>query len=255
MVGRTVREVRGESLYAQMREPIAAALRGETVSFEGESVVNGHHYHYQSTFVPDRDSDGRVQGLYALSFDISRLKEAEAALERLARIDSLTGVANRRQFEEQLAATLARSRRQGEGVALLAIDVDHFKAINDSHGHPAGDAVLVEVARRLLDSVRAGDLVARLGGDEFMVLVGDPTADSAEAIARKVLLAMRAPVALGGNLEISISASVGVACSSSAIDAQTLLLQVDRALYRAKGAGRDTWRSVNGDDVAATAGS
>jgi diguanylate cyclase (GGDEF)-like protein/PAS domain S-box-containing protein len=254
MVGRTVREVRGESIYADMREPIAAALRGETVSFEGESVIGGVRYHYQSTFVPDRDADGQVQGLYALTFDISRLKQAEEALERLARIDPLTGVANRRQFEEQLAATLARARRQGEGVALLAIDVDHFKAINDSHGHPVGDAVLVEVAGRLLASVRAGDLVARLGGDEFMVLVGDPQPDSAEAIARKVLLSMRQPVELGNNLRLTIGTSIGVAYSSSAIGAQPIMSLVDRALYRAKGAGRNTWRSASDDDVAEAAG-
>jgi diguanylate cyclase (GGDEF)-like protein/PAS domain S-box-containing protein len=254
MVGRTVREVRGDSIYADMREPIAAALRGETVSFEGESVVDGIRYHYQSSFVPDLDAEGRVQGLYALTFDISRLKQAEGALERLARIDSLTGVANRRQFEEQLAASLARARRQNEGLSLLAIDVDHFKAINDNHGHPAGDAVLVEVAGRLLSCVRAGDLVARLGGDEFMVLVGDAAPDSAEAIALKVLACMREPVQVDGHLRLPVATSIGVAYCSSALPAQALMSLVDRALYRAKGAGRNTWRSASDDEVAAASG-
>ena len=253
MVGRTVREVRGEEIYAVMQPHIQAALRGETASFEGETTVGGIRYHYQSSFVPDRDAEGRVQGLYALTFDISRLKQAEAALERLARIDPLTGVANRRQFEEQLSAALARARRQGEGVALLAIDVDHFKAINDNHGHPVGDAVLVEVAGRLLSCVRAGDLVARLGGDEFMVLVANPAADSAETIARHVLAAMREPVELGPHMKLPIGTSIGVAYSSSAVEAKSLLSLVDRALYRAKAAGRNTWRSSGADETAASA--
>ena len=253
MVGRTVREVRGDEIYAVMSPHIKAALRGETASFEGETVVGGIRSHYQSTFVPDRDAEGNVQGLYALTFDISRLKQAEEALERLARIDPLTGVANRRQFDEQLSAALARARRQNEGVALLAIDVDHFKAINDNHGHPAGDAVLVEVAGRLLSCVRAGDLVARLGGDEFMVLLANPAPDSAESIARHVLAAMREPVELGAHMKLPIGTSIGIACASSAVEKQALLSMVDRALYRAKAAGRNTWRAAGTDETAASA--
>jgi len=253
MVGRTVREVRGEQIYAVMQPHIQAALRGETASFEGETVVGGVRYHYQSSFVPDLDADGRVQGLYALTFDISRLKQAEEALERLARIDSLTGVANRRQFEEQLAAAIARARRQCEGVALLAIDVDHFKAINDNHGHPVGDAVLVEVAGRLLHCVRAGDLVARLGGDEFMVLVGNPAPDSAEQIARHIMSQMREPVEIGPHMKLPIGASIGIAYSSSVIEGQSLMTLADRALYRAKAAGRNCWRAADRDEVAASA--
>jgi diguanylate cyclase (GGDEF)-like protein/PAS domain S-box-containing protein len=251
MVGRTVREVRGEEIYAAMRPHIEAALRGETASFEGETLVGGIRYHYQSTFVPDRDAEGNIQGLYALTFDISRLKQAEAALERLARVDPLTGVANRRQFEEQLAAALARARRQDEAVALLAIDVDHFQSINDNHGHPVGDAVLVEVAGRLLSCVRAGDLVARLGGDEFMVLVANPAPDSAESIARHVLSAMREPVELGAHMKLPIGTSIGVAYAPGAVETQALLSMVDRALYRAKAGGRNTWRAANTDEAPA----
>jgi diguanylate cyclase (GGDEF)-like protein/PAS domain S-box-containing protein len=253
MVGRTVREVRGEEIYAVMKPHIDAALRGEAVSFEGETLMEGIRYHYQSSFVPDRDADGKVQGLYALTFDISRLKQAEEALERLARIDSLTGVANRRQFEEQLASALARARRQNEGIALLAIDVDHFKNINDNHGHPIGDSVLVEVAGRLLACVRAGDLVARLGGDEFMVLLVNPGPESAETIAQHVMAAIREPVELGPHMKLPIGASIGVAYSSSAIEAQALMSLADRALYRAKAAGRNCWRSASSDEVAASA--
>jgi len=253
MVGRTVREVRGDEIYATMQPHIQAALRGESASFEGETGGGRLRYHYPSSFVPDIDGEGHVQGLYALTFDISRLKQAEEALERLARIDSLTGVANRRQFEEQLSSALARARRQGEGVALLAIDVDHFKAINDNHGHPVGDAVLVEVAGRLLHCVRAGDLVARLGGDEFMVLVANPAPDSAESIAKHIMATMREPVEIGPHMKLPIGASIGIAYSSSAIEGQSLMTLADRALYRAKAAGRNCWRAADRDEVAASA--
>jgi GGDEF domain-containing protein len=127
-------------------------------------------YHYQSSFVPDTTP---TAGAGPVRADLRHHapEAGEEALERLARIDSLTGVANRRQFEEQLSSALARRAGRARASRCCAIDVDHFKAINDNHGHPVGDAVLVEVAGRLLSCVRAGDLVARLGGDEFMVLV------------------------------------------------------------------------------------
>ena len=113
--------------------------------------------------------------------------------------------------------------------------------------------MLVEVAGRLLACVRAGDLVARLGGDEFMVLLVNPAPDSAETIAQHVMAAMREPVELGPHMKLPIGTSIGVAYSSSAIEAQALMSLVDRALYRAKAAGRNCWRSASADEVAASA--
>ena len=136
-------------------------------------------------------------------------------------------------------------------MALLAIDIDHFKSINDNHGHPVGDAVLVEVAGRLLSCVRAGDLVARLGGDEFMVLVSNPMPDSAEQIAKHIMTSMRQPVELGTHMKLPIGASIGIAYSSSVIEGQSLMSLADRALYRAKAAGRNCWRSADPDEIAA----
>jgi len=162
-------------------------------------------------------------------------------------------VANRRQFEEQLSSALARARRQGEGVALLAIDVDHFKAINDNHGHPVGDAVLVEVAGRLLHCVRAGDLVARLGGDEFMVLVANPAPDSAESIAKHIMATMREPVEIGPHMKLPIGTSIGVAYSASAIQGQSLVTPARRPLYPAKAPRRKRPRAADRDEVAASA--
>jgi diguanylate cyclase (GGDEF)-like protein len=110
-----------------------------------------------------------------------------------------------------------------------------------------------DMAGRLLSCVRAGDLVARLGGDEFMVLVANPAPDSAESIARHVRATMREPVELGAHMKLPIGTSIGVAYASSAVDAKALLSMVDRALYRAKAAGRNTWRAAGADETAASA--
>ena len=117
MIGHTMREMRGEAIYADLEVHIDDVLRGNIVSFEGSNVVAGKKYFYQSNYVPDLDANNDVQGFFALTFDITALKVAEADLDRLTRIDSLTGVANRRQFDEQLSATLARSRRTAGAVS------------------------------------------------------------------------------------------------------------------------------------------
>lgn len=243
IIGKTIREVRGDTIYADARPHIEAALRGETRTFDGKTDVAGRTYHYHSSFVPDRDSSGRVRGFFSLTFDTSRQKAAEEALDRLARIDSLTGVANRRQFEERLSAALAHARRHDQAVALLCLDVDHFKGINDNHGHMAGDAVLQAVAHRLQSCVREEDLVSRLGGDEFMVLLTGPEAGAAKVVAEKLLAAMQEPVVVG-DVPLRVSVSIGIAASTGAITASELHSLADRALYQAKSAGRNTWRSL-----------
>ncbi len=245
MIGKTVHEVRGDALYEEIRGHIETVLRGESISFEGTAEVAGRNYHYKSNYMPDRDPEGRVRGFFALTFDITQMKDAEAALDRLARVDSLTGVANRRQFEERLAVALAHGRRKGEGVALLCVDIDHFKSINDTYGHPVGDAVIITVADRLRACVRQEDVVARLGGDEFMVLVGNAQPGNAETVAEKVLEAMREPVQVG-ELALRVGTSVGVAYGPTEISSTSLLSLVDQALYRAKSAGRNTYRVAEG---------
>jgi len=141
-VGKTVREVRGEAIYSDVKEYIAAALRGETVTFEGQAAIAGRTYSYQSSYVPDIGPDGQQHGFFAFTFDITQLKDAEGRLAQMARFDALTGLANRRYFDERLAATIARCRRQGAPLAVLYLDIDRFKPINAAHGHEAGDKVL-----------------------------------------------------------------------------------------------------------------
>lgn len=243
MIGKTVQEVRGEQLYQDLKAYIDIALRGESVSFEGKSEVGDRLYYYQTNYVPDRDVNGNVQGFFALTFDITDLKLAEAELERLSLIDSMTGVANRRHFEERLAAALSRSQRQHEAVTLLCLDIDNFKAINDNHGHPVGDAVIKTFAERLQSCVRNEDLVARLGGDEFAILIENPLPESGEIVAKKLLALMHEPMLIDG-IAVQVSTSIGVAYSQHGSSANALMKLADQALYAAKSAGRNTYQSI-----------
>jgi diguanylate cyclase (GGDEF)-like protein len=165
--------------------------------------------------------------------------------ERLARHDALTGLANRRHFDEHLAEAAARAHRTGAPLVLLAFDLDKFKQINDSLGHGAGDAVLAEFARRLRDCVYDVDLVARLGGDEFVVLVEyTPDAVFAERMAERILAAMRRPFEIDG-VELDVSTSIGIGLLKPVNSASALMQLADRALYEAKSRGRATWRLLS----------
>jgi diguanylate cyclase (GGDEF)-like protein len=161
-------------------------------------------------------------------------------MRHLAYHDSLTGLPNRTLFSEHLERALARARRGGSRVAVLFLDLDRFKMVNDSLGHAAGDHLLVAVGERLRASLRATDVAARLGGDEFAVLAEDSDPVSgADAVAERILDALREPITVQGR-ELSVSASLGVAVSGGEGDAEALLRNADLAMYRAKvdGLGR-----------------
>ena len=171
------------------------------------------------------------------------LHKSQLELEKLAYFDPLTGLANRRRFNEQLRQALARAQRGIGGVTLLLIDLDLFKEVNDTMGHDAGDALLVEVARRLVATIREADCVARLGGDEFAVLLAEsdkPT--DVDATCRRILAALHEPFDDKGRA-LRIGASMGAArCPSHAADPDTLYKCADLALYEAKRSGRNSWR-------------
>ncbi|MGY1519630.1 diguanylate cyclase domain-containing protein [Luteimonas sp. A482] len=169
------------------------------------------------------------------------LAESRLELERQSRVDALTDLANRRQFEERLSLALKRLQRHHTPVALLYLDIDRFKGINDGYGHAAGDAVLQAFARRLCHCVRETDLVARLGGDEFVILLEDVPATGAEAVARKVVAAMVDPIDAGDGHRITVTTSIGIACTRQPTDAGTLMAEADAALYAAKNAGRNRY--------------
>jgi diguanylate cyclase (GGDEF)-like protein len=186
------------------------------------------------------------RALAALAADLERRveertrelsNERQTALLR-ADIDALTGIANRAAFTRRLDELLADEQARGQGLAAVVIDIDDFKAVNDSLGHPAGDALLVETARRLQATVRPGDLVARLGGDEFAVITrAASTLDAANAVAGRLLRELCRPVLIDGR-EVPTACSIGVAQAIAEHCADTLLRDADLALYAAKRSGR-----------------
>ena len=173
-------------------------------------------------------------------------KETEARILHLAHHDPLTNLPNRTLFYDRLKQALAQAKRHGRGVGVLFVDLDHFKAINDSLGHETGDALLKIVADRLVRCVRRTDTIARLSGDEFTVVLQDLNREQdAGHVAQKVLEAVARPATVG-NQEIPIAASVGIALyPSDATDPDALIAQADRAMYRAKEKGGHCWQFVS----------
>jgi diguanylate cyclase (GGDEF)-like protein len=192
-----------------------------------------------------RPAFGDRDYLLATLHDITRLKDAEEKLTRMAEFDALTGLVNRSVFVAQLERAVADGRRRGVGVAVLYLDLDHFKDINDTLGHPVGDRLLTAVAQRLTDNVRASDAVARFGGDEFAILISDLSEPAdAGTMATKLIDAVAQPFRFGSD-EVRTGISIGIAMSEAASEAEGLLSHADVALYRAKAEGRQTYRFFN----------
>jgi diguanylate cyclase (GGDEF)-like protein/PAS domain S-box-containing protein len=373
LTGRSIREVWGEELYAQMKPNIERALRGERTSFEYTSTSDGVERHLLANYVPDADDTGKTRGFFVLAIDITQLaatraelraarerlenaldgssaalwdadlrtgrvylseawnsivegpggesvadmkdlgalmhpddvepmqraavealkglrpsysaehrvrtaggewkwilsrgrvterdpdtgralrmigtnmditdrKRLEEALQSVVQTDALTGLANRIQLFDRLRLAIARGRRTGEDVALLYIDIDRFKQVNDTRGHAAGDFLLKIFAARLRNCVRSTDTAARIGGDVFVVLLdGIRDGGSANAVAEKIMDAMQEPIQTDGG-QVTMSASIGIAFAAGDTDEARLLKRADDALYEAKAAGRNAFR-------------
>ncbi|MGH8706881.1 MAG: bifunctional diguanylate cyclase/phosphodiesterase [Burkholderiales bacterium] len=187
--------------------------------------------------------DGSVAGLIGTITDISEQRRVEEQVRHMAHHDALTQLPNRVLLQDRIGQAIAKAKRNGEVLALLFIDLDRFKAINDTLGHPIGDRLLQAVARRLLDCTRAADTVARIGGDEFVVLLGDlDRPDTARHVAQKVLDALSAPLAVDGHT-LGATPSIGIAAyPSDGEDVETLLRNADTAMYHAKREGRNNFQ-------------
>jgi diguanylate cyclase (GGDEF)-like protein/PAS domain S-box-containing protein len=241
MIGKTMREVRGDLVYRGLQGHIATALAGTPVTFEYEADYRGKHTYFQTNFVPDHDHEGQVRGVYALTTDITHIKEVEQELIQLARLDTLTGLANRRHFDERIAAVMLRKYRHRSPILLMMLDVDHFKRVNDSWGHSVGDEVLKEVGHRIQSCLRKSDLVARIGGDEFVVLVQDVDSPCVgEGLARKVWEAMQ-PEIIVGAVRLQMTLSIGIAFCQSIASPDAVMQLADAELYKAKADGRNTY--------------
>jgi diguanylate cyclase (GGDEF)-like protein len=212
----------------------SAALIADAQTFD---ELDDHRAHLEELVA------ARTAALEAsLAHNDALLAEVQAKgqlLETQSREDSLTGVANRRHFDERLAAEIARAVRYGHPLALLLVDLDHFKRINDSAGHAAGDAVLRLAARTMAANARANDFVARIGGEEFAVLLPEQDAAGAHAAAEHVRRSLSELDTAAIAPQLRVTASIGVAMLAEGEGRDALLRRADAALYAAKNAGRD----------------
>ncbi len=234
----------GPEARATLRDAVESSIhRGRSWDLELELITaTGRKLWTHATGTAKCAANGRATSVSGSLQDISERRASEERIRRMAHHDELTGLANRALFGIQLNRGLVRAERYDRKLAVLFVDLDRFKHINDTYGHGVGDDVLIALGQRLVDSVRAADLVARLGGDEFVILIEELDAPEAMAeLARKLLRVIEQPVVACPH-ELLLSASIGIATyPADGLDAQALLKHADIAMYRAKEQGRDTF--------------
>jgi len=233
---------------------IKACAMGERVDREIEiQVAGGGFVSIRSILTPIRDVDGKVTYLVAEGQDLTQRKQLEFALiqekevaESLASQDFLTGLPNRRYFMKYAEDKLSLAQRRGEKLALLYIDLDGFKAINDDVSHQAGDAVLAVLGERIIHFVRKGEMVARLGGDEFAMLIyGYKEADELEFAAKRLIELCAVPIDIDG-LEVKVGMSIGIStCPGHAMDIDELISSADEAMYKVKRTAKGGYSFAN----------
>ena len=243
MLGHTLDEMLGrptlDFVAPDQRERVRAVIvAGDEISYESVAM-HKHGLRIPVEFIVRTMMHGDERLRMTIVRDLRDRQAAQARIHYLAHHDALTGLPNRGAFLERVEAILAQAARQGGEAALLFVDIDHFKRVNDSLGHLAGDALLRVVAQRLTAALRSTDLVARFAGDEFVVLLtGDVEPTAIEEVARKLLAAVGAPVEIDGP-SITVTPSIGIArYPQDSADAAELIKHADTAMYHAKGRGR-----------------
>ena len=247
MFGWTPHEVLGEvaphvppDRRAQFLDLLERAKHGEELLDHEEVRVNrdGQRCHVSLSTALVPSGTGEVSGFLGMLTDVTARKEMENRLRALAHGDPLTGLANRALITERIDQAVARSEDPEHSVSLLLLDLDGFKAVNDSFGHALGDELLIAVAGRLMTCLRSNDLAARLGGDEFAVLLETVDLDEAVRIGERILESLSGPFSLS-RAEVVVTASVGVVHADKDRSTQDLLRDADVAMYTAKGAGKN----------------
>lgn len=230
----------GPDFYRDMWEVINRSGRWQGEIWDLHK--NGQAYPKLLSINAVRDEVGELTNYIAISTDISERKNAEKSIHMLAYYDVLTSLPNRSLLHDRMEQMLAAAHRDKQKFALMFLDLDRFKYVNDSMGHAAGDRLLQTVARRLLECVREGDTVSRIGGDEFIVLLRETDGEGAARVAEKILGALAVTYDIEG-VEISTCASVGISIyPDHATDIDTLVKNADVAMYHAKGEGRNNFQ-------------
>jgi diguanylate cyclase (GGDEF)-like protein/PAS domain S-box-containing protein len=257
----------GYPSYEVLGKPIAALLAAEPDRADMESMCrellesgegnkttlvniarNGRTIHCEWYNTPLADGSGAVTGFASLVQDITERLNTERTIHYMAHHDALTGLPNRRLMQDRLNQAIMAARRKQRHVAVLFLDLDRFKVVNDTLGHDTGDFILKDVARRLITCVREVDTVSREGGDEFVLILPDlERPENARVVADKILQELTRPVEIGGH-EIHVTPSIGIShYPNDATDVHQLLKHADNAMYQAKDAGRNTVRFFTND--------
>jgi diguanylate cyclase (GGDEF)-like protein/PAS domain S-box-containing protein len=241
-VGRSLESVVGAAEFSVDQPFIDRVLAGEAVSYERTGRFGAEERHVLISCIPRRsEADGPVDGFYQLVQDLTERRRLEARLEKMAQYDHLTGLPNRYLLHDRLAQAWHRSQREGTRLALVYLDLDAFKPVNDRHGHAAGDHLLRAIADRLSSTVRQSDTVARVGGDEFVVLIdGFSSLAQVEGLVRRIIALIEMPVEWQAH-RVACSASIGVATYPPAVSWEAMMETADAAMYQAKSKGPGTY--------------
>ena len=241
IIGKHLREIVGEQDYREIEVHFAQVLQGHPVTYQRtRKLPNGEPRYIEVKLLPHVGDRGKVLGCFAVTTDITEHKLTEERIQRVAHHDGLTGLPNQLLFNDRLSQAISLAKRDSHQFALLYLDLDKFKPVNDALGHSAGDELLKAVATRIRQLVRESDTVARIGGDEFTVILRDiARREEAETVARKIIAAVATPFQLGSQKHsVGIGTSIGIAIyPADARDADGLVKAADSAMYSAKQAG------------------
>ncbi|MSO75779.1 MAG: diguanylate cyclase [Alphaproteobacteria bacterium] len=241
-VGRSPRFLLGPNSNTDARSTIREAVRRhEAVRAEILSYTkSGQPCWLDANIVPLRDGSGRVSHFVAIERDITAAKTLEEKLTRMATRDELTGLYNRRHFKDVVEREIDRAERYGHSLALLSLDIDHFKRVNDDHGHESGDRALVEFSHACAAALRATDTLARVGGEEFAALLPETPIDGAVWLAERLRATIAEMTIEHRQRRFAVTVSIGVtAYAGSGDNLSGMLRRADQALYRAKAEGRN----------------
>lgn len=241
IVGKLLREIIGEESYREIESHLVQVMQGHPATYQRmHKVAGGESRHIEVKLLPHVGDQGKVLGCFAVTTDITEHKLAEERIQRVAHHDDLTGLPNKLLFNDRLNQAIRLARRDSGQFALLYLDLDKFKPVNDILGHAAGDELLKAVGARIRHQVRESDTVARVGGDEFTVILPDITRrEEAETVARKIIAALVAPFQIGNQKQsVAIGTSIGIAVyPTDALEADALIKAADASMYSAKQAG------------------
>ena len=255
IIGQTINTITGQTEYAAAKENIALALKGYDNKFEFKADdIHGNVKTQSANYLPDVDEDGNVQGFIAVINDITSLKETQyelekqqKELERINQIDPLTGVLNRRALTDCVDELMESARTDKLPLAVLMIDLDHFKNINDTYGHGSGDEVLRIVSGLFKENFRSTDIVSRYGGEEFCIVLANTNYDTAMQLAERIReLIEEAHIPLTKEIRIDFTCSIGAAFYEPHMNNSEMLIEIaDKALYEAKQTGRNKVVAAN----------